>query len=81
MDRVRPLFASDGPSALDTEARLAFGKGLKANLRNSATLGVPYAPILATLLARGLICFALICSVNARYRIVPKADGDDIGWT
>jgi hypothetical protein len=40
--------------------------------------GQPYGRILVTLLALGLICFALFCFVNARYRIVPKAEGGDI---
>ena len=38
--------------------------------------GQPYGRVFVTLLARGLIC-----SVNARCRMVPKADGGDIGWT
>jgi hypothetical protein len=40
--------------------------------------GQPYGQVLVTLLALGLICFALFCFVNAAYRIVPKAHGDDV---
>jgi hypothetical protein len=40
--------------------------------------GHPYGRLLVTALALGLMCFALFCFVNARYRIVPKAEGGDI---
>lgn len=39
--------------------------------------GQPYGQVLTTALAAGLLLFGLFCLVNALYRIVPKAAGDD----
>lgn len=40
--------------------------------------GQPYGRILVAIVCVGLLGFALFCAVNAAYRIVPKAAGDDI---
>ncbi|MBF9033814.1 DUF1206 domain-containing protein [Rhodobacterales bacterium HKCCE2091] len=38
----------------------------------------PFGNMLVVLLCIGLLAFAVFCFVNAAYRIVPRADGDDI---
>ena len=38
----------------------------------------PFGRVLSVLLCLGLLGFALFCFVNAAYRIIPKAAGDDI---
>lgn len=37
-----------------------------------------YGQVLVIAICAALICFAIFCLVNARYRIIPKVDGSDI---